>query len=219
MTELNYRSIKEAYPAVLKAVLTSGSPVEVLADGTLRKTIELRQPLLVNIQMPNVDMIAMCKYGKAYLDAYARQLVYGENTEGFDYNYHNRIFNFQANFEDHEINQIDEIVHDLTVEHCSRKEVAMIWEVHDDLGSSKAVPCLCLIDFKLRDNNLNMLNYFRSWDCFGAMPANCYGLARLLEYVAGELFVEVGRLSVVSSAAHIYMTDYNDALRLIGGVA
>jgi thymidylate synthase len=64
-------------------------------------------------------------------------------------------------------------------------------------------------DFKLRDGSLHLSIFFRSHDFAGAYPANLYGLARLLEYVAREVDAEPGSISTTSASAHIYEHDWD----------
>ena len=64
-------------------------------------------------------------------------------------------------------------------------------------------------DFKLRDGRLHLSIFFRSHDFAGAYPANLYGLARLLEYVSGEVGAEPGSISTTSASAHIYEHDWD----------
>jgi thymidylate synthase len=49
-----------------------------------------------------------------------------------------------------------------------------------------------------------MTAFFRSHDLAQAWPSNIYGLAKLLEYVANEVGIEVGSITTISASAHIY---------------
>lgn len=72
-------------------------------------------------------------------------------------------------------------------------------------------------DFKLRDGRLHLSIFFRSHDFAGAYPANLYGLARLLQYVAGEVGAEPGSISTTSASAHIYEHDWDWVERMLFG--
>ena len=67
-------------------------------------------------------------------------------------------------------------------------------------------PCLRMIDFKVVNNQLTLFAFFRSWDCFAAMPENLGGLQCLKEYVGMHLNFpyEDGQLIVFSSGLHLY---------------
>jgi len=72
-------------------------------------------------------------------------------------------------------------------------------------------------DFKLRDGRLHLSIFFRSHDFAGAYPANLYGLARLLQYVSGQVGAEPGSISTTSSSAHIYEHDWDFVERMLLG--
>ena len=72
-------------------------------------------------------------------------------------------------------------------------------------------------DFKLRDGRLHLSVFFRSHDFAGAYPANLYGLARLLQYVAGEVDAEPGSISTTSASAHVYEHDWDWVERMLLG--
>jgi hypothetical protein len=64
--------------------------------------------------------------------------------------------------------------------------------------------CLRLIDFKIKENKLNFIVYFRSHDLWAGFPENLGGLQLLKEYMAIELGVEDGEIIEVSKGLHLY---------------
>jgi thymidylate synthase len=221
MVEIKGRTISECWPLLVNKVLTLGRPVDVIASGDHRQTIELQEPVVVIISNPLNDMEATgSKWAGEKLEAYGRQLVNGESIEGFDYNYHDQIFKYPYKLVDknyYSVDQIESVIEDLKIDSSSRKEIAITWEPYTHIGSSDAVPCLILCDFSLRRNALSMVVYFRSNDIYAAWPSNAYGLIKLMEYVAKKLRVEVGQFTIISNKAHIYEYDINIA-RFIAGV-
>ena len=221
MTEISVSCISEAWPRVLQEVLLHGVETAVIADGVPRKTIELWTPIIVNLDKPLTEMEPTgSKWTGVKLQQYARQLVYGENGDGFDYTYWQRLRRYST---DDELrfytDQIDNIMRNLMKEPSSRKEIAVTYIPEIDsyhLKTGLAIPCLSLVDFKLRSGQLNLTCYFRSNDACSAWPINAYGLAKLLEHVADQLGVEAGRLSMISNAMHIYNEDLESARQIAG---
>jgi thymidylate synthase len=208
--EINARTIADAWGEVLRAVLVHGSQQDVVADNENRNTIEYPGILLVNIAMPFRCMIpAGSKFDKHALENYAAQLWSGENPTGFAYTYGERLRNYEG------LDQLRVVMDQLKKDPTSRREVAITWNPFSDC-TDFVVPCMILTDWKLRHGQLNLTVYFRSHDMFGAWPSNCYGLAKLMERMASEIGAEVGRLSIVSSAAHIYEHDVNAAKMVAG---
>ena len=65
-------------------------------------------------------------------------------------------------------------------------------------------PCLRGIDTRLRDNKLNFIVYFRSWDLWAGFPSNLAAIQLLKEYMASEIGVEDGEIIGISKGLHVY---------------
>jgi thymidylate synthase len=65
-------------------------------------------------------------------------------------------------------------------------------------------PCLRGIDTRLKNNKLNFIVYFRSWDLWAGFPSNLAAIQLLKEYMAGEIGVEDGELIGLSKGLHVY---------------
>ncbi len=77
------------------------------------------------------------------------------------------------------------------------------------VGDSKSIllsdpPCLRGIDTKIRDNKLNFIVYFRSWDLWAGFPSNLAALQLLKEYMASEIGVDDGEIIAMSKGLHLY---------------
>jgi thymidylate synthase len=65
-------------------------------------------------------------------------------------------------------------------------------------------PCLRGIDTRIRDNKLNFMVYFRSWDLWAGFPSNLAAIQLLKEYMASEIGVDDGELIGMSKGLHVY---------------
>jgi thymidylate synthase len=65
-------------------------------------------------------------------------------------------------------------------------------------------PCLRGIDTRVRDNKLNFVVYFRSWDLWAGFPSNLAAIQLLKEYMSSEIGVEDGELIASSKGLHLY---------------
>ena len=106
------------------------------------------------------------------------------------------------------LDQIEQAIRRLKESSATRRATAVTWIPPVDTAKDE-VPCMIVDDFKLRDGRLNLAVFFRSHDFAGAYPANLYGLARVLEYVAREVVAEPGSISTTSASAHIYEHDWD----------
>jgi len=65
-------------------------------------------------------------------------------------------------------------------------------------------PCLRGIDTRIRDDRLNFVVYFRSWDLWAGFPSNLAAIQILKEYMASEIGVDDGELIASSKGLHLY---------------
>ena len=77
------------------------------------------------------------------------------------------------------------------------------------VGDSQSIflsdpPCLRGIDTRIRDNKLNFVVYFRSWDLCAGFPSNLAAIQLMKEYMAGEIGVDDGEIIAMSKGMHLY---------------
>ena len=77
------------------------------------------------------------------------------------------------------------------------------------VGNEKSIslsdpPCLRGVDTRIRDNRLNFVVYFRSWDLWAGFPSNLAAIQLLKEYMGGEIGVDDGELIALSKGLHLY---------------
>jgi thymidylate synthase len=77
-------------------------------------------------------------------------------------------------------------------------------------------PCLRGIDTRLKDNKLNFMVYFRSWDLWAGFPSNLAAIQLLKEYMASEIGVEDGELIGISKGLHVYEYAWDLAKAAVG---
>ena len=136
------------------------------------------------------------------LNRYSEQLLSPE-IHGFDYTYGNRLREYPDTEGQYVHDQLKYIINRLKDNPTTRRAIAITWIPDYDIYN-KHVPCLQSVDFLYRAGRLHETAYFRSWDIKQAAPANMYGLARLLSYVAEKVRVPVGSLTVIAASAHCY---------------
>ncbi len=77
------------------------------------------------------------------------------------------------------------------------------------VGDSQSIdlsdpPCLRGIDTRVRDDKLNFIVYFRSWDLWAGFPSNLAAIQLLKEYMSSEIGVGDGELIAMSKGMHLY---------------
>ena len=204
-------SISEAWQRGLNLIWRQGAQITDERGTRIKEILSLQMV----VEDPYRDMIPVgYAWNEERLEEYARQLLSGDNP-GFEYTYGERLRAW-ALPGCPPLDQIEQAISRLRSSSSSRRATAVTWIAPLD-SRKEEVPCMIVDDFKLRDGRLNLSIFFRSHDYAGAYPANLYGLARLLQYVAGEVGAEPGSISTTSASAHIYEHDWDWVERMLFG--
>ncbi|MCP4552524.1 MAG: thymidylate synthase [Bacteroidetes bacterium] len=127
-----------------------------------------------------------------YVDGYLPYLITSEKKEG-------EIYTYGEYLEP----QIAEVIDMLKTDGEGTNQAYM---TIGDMNSIKLEdpPCLRGIDCRLRDNKLNFVLYFRSWDLWNGLPANLAAIQLMKEYMADMLGAEDGEIIASSKGLHLY---------------
>ena len=201
---LKVPTIKTGWESLVKRIMKDG--VEITDErGSVTKEI---LNTMVNIKNP-MDSESPKGYfwtGEK-LDKYSEQFL-SNDKQGFIYTYGNRL---RAHFDG--IDQIQEAIGRLNNFKESRRAISITWDPNVDTKNDE-VPCMMLVDFKIRDGMLHTTGLWRSHDIYGAWFPNAVGLSNLARYVAREVGSEIGMLTIHSISAHIYEVNFDEAERV-----
>jgi len=108
-------------------------------------------------------------------------------------------------------NQIDDFIIPLLKKNpSSRRAVGIFWDPLIDAETTKKdIPAMITIDFKIKENKLNVSAMIRSNDVFFGWPAAVYQLHTLQKYIAEKLDIKTGIIGVFSTSAHIFKDKFN----------
>lgn len=200
-------SISDAWHRGVNLIWSSGEQIVDERGSHIKELMNLE----IVIEKPFEDMIPEgTSWNLERLEDYAKQLISGENPQGFEYTYGQRLRDYGEG-----IDQIRYAIDKLKANPSSRRAIAITWNPSIDTKVDE-VPCMMLTDFKIRDGRVHLTTLFRSHDFAGAYPANLYGLAKLLEYVAKEIGCDPGVITTISISAHIYEHDWDRIEHLLG---
>jgi thymidylate synthase len=194
-------TIKTGWESLVKRIMKNG--VEIKDErGSVTKEI---LNTMVNVKNP-LDPESPKGYfwtGEK-LDKYSEQFL-SSDKQGFIYTYGNRL---REHFDG--IDQIQEAINRLNNFKESRRAISITWDPIVDTKNDE-VPCMMLVDFKIRDGKLHTTGLWRSHDIYGAWFPNAVGLSNLAKYVAEKVGSEVGTLTIHSISAHIYEVNFKEA--------
>ncbi|EKF85126.1 thymidylate synthase [Methanobacterium formicicum] len=197
-------TIKNGWETLVKRVMQKGSEIN---DERGSLTLELRNTVVTMSQPLELEIPDGYFWSGEKLEIYAEQFL-SDDKQGFVYTYGNRL---RKHFDG--IDQIKEAINRLKNCKESRRAISVTWDPPTDTQSEE-VPCMILVDFKIREGKLHTTGLWRSHDIYGAWFPNAVGLTHLSRYVAGEVGVEVGSLTIHSISAHIYQVNFEEALRV-----
>jgi len=200
-------TVQDAWYRGLELIYRGG---QTLTDERGSSTKELLNLMVVVQDLEHERIPAGFGWSEGRLVEYAEELMDGD-PHGFEYTYGQRLRAWGRG-----IDQIAYVVEKLRASPQTRRACATTWMADVDTQRDE-VPCMIVVDFKVRDGSANLTAFFRSHDFAGAYPANLYGLTEVLRYVAGETGVRMGTITTVSASAHIYEHDWERIEKVLSG--
>jgi thymidylate synthase len=197
-TQIEAGTIGAAWLTVAQRILEEGA--ESVYDSA--RVLELERVTLSVARPVSVDPI-VTELG----DAERLAWMHANFTEhvlvaelGDARSYASRLYDYGATGRD----QVQWVIDRLRIDPGSRSATITTFE---PLSDSTYIPCVSLLDFWIRDRQLQAIVYAHSID-FGAKGyGNLVELAYLMERVAAGVNLEVGRLDLIVKSAHIYEPD------------
>jgi thymidylate synthase len=217
--------IADGWETLVKKIIKDGKDVNdergSLTKEILNVMVSIKKPLskndtanLFNIDSSKFSDILDIRVPEGYfwsgdkLKTYSEQFI-SDDKQGFIYTYGNRL---RAHFGG--VDQINEAIERLNNCRESRRAISITWDQVLD-SKSDEVPCMILVDFKIRDNKLYTTALWRSHDIYGAWFPNAVGLTYLAQYVAKSVDIAIGSVTIHSISAHIYEVNFPEARELL----
>lgn len=161
--------------------------------------------LFIDIENPFVIDEIIKKYGDQYIIEQLKTVLLDTKPGDWGWSYGQRLFGFgQA-----KINQIEFIINKLKQKPETKSATITCLFPQEDFQKGAHIPCITLLDFKLRDNRLNMTVCLRSQDIGKKIYGDALALGKLMENVAKKLNVSTGVLKLFIMSGHIYENDFN----------
>lgn len=199
ITTVDTRDIQEAWFVCLRKVLEDGEEYVIdrgSFEGQKRKELDLvvaqiRQPGIRPL-VPDVPRGISPPTTIEYVESYLPYLMTSHKEPYEEYTYG----------EDLEP-QMHEVIRMLKEEGHNTNQAFMAVGNRNSIYSSDP-PCLRGIHARIRQEKLNFVVYFRSWDLWGGFPSNLAAIQLMKEYMAEEIGVPDGELVCLSSGMHLY---------------
>ncbi len=222
---IHANEIADGWKSLIKKIMEEGAEIKdergSLTRELLNVMVTIEKPLgktsSSNFYLKNLEDklagIKNIKVPEGYfwsgekLEKYSQQFT-SSDQQGFIYTYGNRL---RAHFKG--IDQIQEAINRLKNCRESRRAISITWDPLLDTENEE-VPCMILVDFKIRANKLFTTALWRSHDIYGAWFPNVVGLTYLAQYVAREVGTSLGSITIHSISAHIYEVNFDESNKL-----
>jgi len=196
---IDARDLSEAWFLCLREVLTRGYDYKIERGsyaGQRRRELEF---LVLQIRHPDTrPLIPDVPQGVPppstmdYVESYLPYLMTAHRKEGEQYTYGQYLDT-----------QIAEVIRMYKEDGHNTNQAFM------QVGDSQSIfltdpPCLRAIDTRIRDDKLNFVVYFRSWDLWAGFPSNLAAIQLLKEYMSDEIGVGDGEIIAMSKGMHLY---------------
>ncbi|MCR4392833.1 MAG: thymidylate synthase [Dehalococcoidales bacterium] len=199
ITVIEARDLSEAWFLCLRKTLSCGYEYKIDRGsyaGQRRKELGL---VVVRIKnpgtrplVPDVPQGIPAPSTMEYVESYLPYLMTSHRAEGEQYTYGQYLEK-----------QIPEVIRMYKEQGFNTNQGYMAVGNEDSIFLDDP-PCLRGIDTRIRDNRLNFIVYFRSWDLWAGFPSNLAAIQLLKEYMSGEIGVEDGEIIGMSKGLHLY---------------
>ena len=197
--QIEAETIGAAWLAVAQRILAEGAESTYDAASILeleRVTLSVARPASVDPIVNELGDAERLAWMHANFTDHALVAALGDARS-----YASRLYDYSATGRD----QVQWVIDRLRADPTSRSATITTFE---PLLDTTYIPCVSLLDFWIRDGDLEAIVYAHSID-FGAKGyGNLVELAYLMERVAKGLGLEVGRLDFVVKSAHIYEPEF-----------
>ena len=202
MVSITTKTIGECWIESIKTVVNTGC---IFHDEDIKIIESLG--LSVQITEPKLNDNIIEQYGdKQVLQHTLNKFKKGFVMDNRPFTYGNQIYNKDG------IDQFEWLVNRLKRKEETKSATISLL----DTGSEDAnLPCLCIIDAKIRNRKLNLQFFYRGQNIVGRQYANLMALSDFQKKLCNELSTDIGFISGYIASAHIYEYDLEFAEKVI----
>ncbi len=209
--EIQKDNTKELWKEALNYILEKGTKIKDRYGRYCKEVMHLNLVLtgFADIEMPIEKISSFGKWVYPRIGEIKAIMLESNVGNSYEYSYGDRVFSF------HGFNQMDNyVIPILKKDINSRRAVISLWDPLKDPSKNQA-PGLVFLDFKVRDNKINLFALIRSNDLFIGWPANLYQLYVLANYVSKKLELEIGSITTMSTSAHVFLDNLDEIKEVI----
>lgn len=193
MITLEANSLGEAWMNAMEIIMSDG--IDIMDEE--QRLREIRNFYMSIFSIDDNDVILQKYADKKRIalmkDKYATCGLVGD----YKVDYGSRVFN------NHGVNQLEWAIKRIMNKPETKSATFSLHEPGESM-----LPCLSLLDFKLRDGFVDMTAVYRSQNTYWSMPGNLLALHQMQKDVALGVGGKIGKVELVVASAHIYHKDF-----------
>ena len=211
----------EAWLEAVKYILQNGKLVGNLKE-VLHLVVEIENPLEINEKIDQafrrINVLGK-KSGSGWIEWGINQLDPSSfiQNRSWSSRYYTRLTRYRG-----KVDQLEYVINSLKKKPKSKQLFCITFDPEIDIKPnmpySPKMPCLCVLDFKDRDNKLNLFALFRSHDFGRKAYGNYLGLGKLLIYICEESNRNFGKIVCFSSSAHIRSSELKEIEKVVSSL-
>jgi thymidylate synthase len=148
------------------------------------------------------------RYGDARIrELYVRKMFSADVIEELGTTYGDRLFSYDGH------DQIAAAVQKLEDDWWTNKATLTLLDPLER-WPERRMPCLTVVDLKIRDSQLLLYAFFRSQNVLNSY-GNMYGLRAIQSYCADKLGVAVGPMTLFVTSPHVHERDMERARQIV----
>lgn len=202
--ERPYFAVGESGDAWLSYCLLVAEKGKVFHDEG-EEIIELRNVMVTFTDFDIDDSYFQGNTDKKIIELYKKKMESTEIVPELNASYGKRLYDQLG------INQVEWVVQRLNKK-PETKAATISLLLPDDPGPR--IPCLCVLDFKIREDKLHLSGYFRSQNVIRSY-GNFNSIRILQKKIAKQLKIKAGTMTFLISSAHYYKDDDKKIKELI----
>ena len=207
MNEIKTKTIGQAWTGACKYIFEKGVPMKD-EDQDIRELLHF----VLTIEEPKQQDPLVEKYGDKEMIAWMMSNFFDQKKvpelKNAD-SYGIRLFNYNGK------NQIEWVIDKLKKKPEAKSVTIPTLMPNQDQGY---IPCVSMLDFKIRDNKLMLVAMCRSIDFGKKVYANMLALNKIQEDVSKAVGTKVGPLVMYVVSAHIYDDDYKNVEGILNDI-
>ena len=201
-------NISKAWEQSINFLLSSDIPLIYTQRGVRAKEY-LGVQIVIDNPLKQPQISSKYIFGDLFVDNYCQNIMLasgaGQPSVG------NRILRVQ-NVGQPINNQLDKVAKVLKTDSDSRRAIISLWDAKIDVGTMHP-PCICTVQFFVRNGKLETIAYIRSNDSWMAALPDMVAVSLLSKTIAEKIEVKVGRYTHFAANYHIYEPDIMPALQ------